>query len=144
MATSGQPNGNQMEPEVSLGKDSIVKDSIGESEGADKPPTRSRFVPPTVEEVRAYCLERGSKVDPEVFVSFYASKGWMIGKNKMRDWQAAVVTWEKKQKEEHHDRHNGTSGAGSGRWNITPDVYDGPDEGAHTWHGYDVTPDNLK
>lgn len=58
-----------------------------------------RFVPPTLDEVRAYCLERKNNVDPESFVSFYESKGWMIGKNKMKDWKAAVRTWEKKEKE---------------------------------------------
>jgi len=55
---------------------------------------RKPFIPPTVEEVRAYCTERGNSVDPEAFVDFYASKGWMIGKNKMKDWKAAVRTWE--------------------------------------------------
>lgn len=58
-----------------------------------------KFVPPTVDEVRAYCLERKNNVDPESFVSFYESKGWMIGKNKMKDWKAAVRTWEQKEKE---------------------------------------------
>jgi hypothetical protein len=47
-----------------------------------------------VEEVGAYCTERGNSVDAEAFVDFYASKGWMIGKNKMKDWKAAVRTWE--------------------------------------------------
>lgn len=63
--------------------------------GADKPPRQTRFVSPTVEEVRAYCLERKNSVDPEKFVSFYAAKGWMIGKNKMKDWKQAVITWER-------------------------------------------------
>ena len=56
------------------------------------------FVPPTVDEVKEYCLERNNEVDPEAFVSFYESKGWMIGKNKMKDWKAAVRTWEKSRK----------------------------------------------
>ena len=56
-----------------------------------------RFTPPTVEEVSAYCLERKNAVDPDSFVSFYESKGWMIGKNKMKDWKAAVRTWERKE-----------------------------------------------
>ncbi len=60
----------------------------------------STFVKPTVEEVRAYCLERGNGVDPEAFVSFYDSKGWMIGKNKMKDWKAAVRTWERSRKKD--------------------------------------------
>lgn len=58
------------------------------------------FSPPTVDEVRAYCQERNNSVDAESFVSFYDSKGWMIGKNKMKDWKAAVRTWERSRKEE--------------------------------------------
>jgi len=53
------------------------------------------FHPPTVEEVEKYCKERRNSVDPARFVDFYASKGWFIGKNKMRDWKAAVRTWER-------------------------------------------------
>jgi len=56
---------------------------------------QTRFIPPTVEEVRAYCRERGNTVNPETFVDFYTGKGWMVGKNKMKDWKAAVRTWEK-------------------------------------------------
>ena len=57
------------------------------------------FKPPTVEEVRAYCKERNNKVNADAFISFYESKGWMIGKNKMKDWKAAVRTWEQKDKQ---------------------------------------------
>jgi hypothetical protein len=53
------------------------------------------FTPPTLEEIQAYCKERNNKVDAERWIDFYSSKGWMIGKNKMRDWKAAVRTWEK-------------------------------------------------
>ena len=64
---------------------------------ADKPQKKraSRFTPPSVEEVRAYCFERGNNVDPERFVDFYESKGWTVGKNRMRDWKAAVRNWER-------------------------------------------------
>lgn len=55
----------------------------------------ARFTPPTVDEVREYCRERGNTVDAERFVDFYAAKGWMVGKNRMKDWKAAVRTWEK-------------------------------------------------
>jgi hypothetical protein len=44
-------------------------------------------------------LEKNYSVDPEAFVSFYQSKNWFIGKNKMKDWRAAVVTWEKRNRE---------------------------------------------
>lgn len=56
---------------------------------------RKKFVKPTVEEVRNYCLERKNNVNPEKFVDFYESKDWYIGKNKMKDWKAAVRTWER-------------------------------------------------
>ena len=61
----------------------------------DKKKSSGRFTPPTVSEVKQYCLERNNQVDPERFFNFYESKGWMIGKNKMKDWKAAVRTWEK-------------------------------------------------
>ena len=54
-----------------------------------------RFVPPTPEEVRAFCSEHAYGVDAERFVNFYESKGWMVGKSKMKDWQAAVRNWAK-------------------------------------------------
>jgi hypothetical protein len=55
---------------------------------------RATFVAPTPQEVKDYCQERGNQVDPQRFVDFYASKGWMVGKNKMRDWKASVRGWE--------------------------------------------------
>ena len=57
---------------------------------------RKSFIPPTVEEVKEYIDSVGSQVDAESFVAFYESKGWMIGKNKMKSWKAAIVTWEKR------------------------------------------------
>ena len=54
-----------------------------------------RFVPPTLDEVKAYCQERGNRVNPERWFYFYQSKGWMVGKNKMKDWRSAVRTWER-------------------------------------------------
>ena len=55
-----------------------------------------RFVIPTVEEVQAYCAERGNGLDARQFVDFYESKGWMVGRNPMKDWKAAVRTWEQR------------------------------------------------
>lgn len=61
-------------------------------------PTAKRFIPPTVDEVKAYCTERRNNVDPEQFVAFYSSKGWKVGDQPMKDWKQAVITWEKRQK----------------------------------------------
>ena len=60
---------------------------------ADKPPTRHSFFPPSVEDVKEYCNSSGYTVDPERFVDYYTANGWMIGKNKMKDWKAAVRSW---------------------------------------------------
>lgn len=57
--------------------------------------TTMRFTPPSIEEVKAYCNERGNNVDPQTFVDFYEAKGWMVGSNRMKDWRACVRTWEK-------------------------------------------------
>ena len=56
---------------------------------------RTVFKPPTIEEVRAYCLERGNSVDAERWHNHYRANGWMVGKTKMVDWKAAVRTWER-------------------------------------------------
>lgn len=60
----------------------------------------TKFIPPTVEDVEAYCFERQNSVDAGQFVDFYSAKGWMLGKNKMKDWKAAVRTWERKDREQ--------------------------------------------
>lgn len=85
---------------VRLGEDSIVKDSKGESARGEK---ERRFIPPSVEEVEQYCLERSNNIDAQSFIDFYESKGWMIGKNKMKDWKAAVRTWERSRKQENKE-----------------------------------------
>ena len=59
-----------------------------------------RFTPPTLDDVSAYVRERGSNVDPQRFLDFYTAKGWMVGKNPMKDWKAAVRTWEKRDSEQ--------------------------------------------
>ena len=86
-----------------VGKDRIGKERLGEDRIVDEDinvPTKpsKRFAPPTVDEVRAYCRERGNCVNPQRFVDYYSSNGWMVGKNKMKDWKAAVRTWEQKEK----------------------------------------------
>lgn len=69
-------------------------------------PTK-KFSPPSVDEVRAYCQERQNCVDPQRFVDFYTSNGWKVGKNSMKDWKAAVRTWEGKEKKD--GKHSGNA-----------------------------------
>ena len=60
--------------------------------------TKKRFVPPTPEEVQNYCNERGNGISGTEFCDFYTSKGWKVGREPMKDWKAAVRTWEAKRK----------------------------------------------
>lgn len=85
--------------QVRLGKVSLGKvNNIGDIPQAESPPSakkRTVFKPPTIEEVRSYCLERGNSVDAERWHNHYRANGWMVGKTKMVDWKAAVRTWER-------------------------------------------------
>lgn len=60
----------------------------------EKPITK-RFIKPTIAEIKAYCDERKNNVDASRFYDFYEAKGWIVGKTRMKDWKAAVRTWEK-------------------------------------------------
>lgn len=75
-------------------RDRINIEDKSSNNGADK---STRFVPPTLTEVQNYISEKKYNIDPERFVNFYEAKGWMIGKNKMKDWKAAVRTWQRGQ-----------------------------------------------
>ena len=76
---------NDVEGVSLLDKDGIVV----------KKPIIKRFKQPTADEVYEYCTDRNNKVCPDTFIDFYESKGWMVGKVKMKDWKACVRTWEK-------------------------------------------------
>ena len=86
--TTWNQNGTILESEPNLTKPNK------EDKAATPPP--SRFVPPTIEEVKAYCVERKNAVDAERFFDFYSANGWVQGRGKpIRDWKAAVRTWER-------------------------------------------------
>ena len=105
VTTEWQPRVNQagddLATEVRLGKVRLGKASIGEASTGEptqsaRPPARTRFSPPSVQEIEDYCREKGFLLDAERFVDYYASIGWRVGKNPMKDWRAAVRTWVKK------------------------------------------------
>ena len=89
------PCQNDTTPRVKMTPHNIDKDIIENKE------KRKRFTPPTVDEVREYCLERNNGIDPEAFTAFYASKGWKVGNSQMKDWKQAIITWEKREQREH-------------------------------------------
>lgn len=77
-----------------------IKESVGDA--AAKPPARTHFEPPTIDEVMEYCRERGNGIDARRFVDYYTANGWHVGKTPMKDWRAAIRRWE----------HNGVNGKG--------------------------------
>lgn len=82
----------------------FITPTTQENTPKEKPPKggkkKSPFSPPTVEEVAAYCRERNNGIDPEAFVDHYEARGWRYNGNvAMKDWKAAVRTWERRKKE---------------------------------------------
>ncbi len=96
IAPLNPPIGVSTEAEAEAEADADAKANICR---ADNPPKRTRFIPPTVDEVRAYCQEHGYQVNPEYFVDYYTANGWMAGKNKMKNWQSAVRNWNRREEE---------------------------------------------
>lgn len=91
---------NKEERSIDLNKVKRENNIYGDVDENVKSPRKtnkptSRFVKPTIEEIREYCDERCNTVDVERFYDYYESNGWMVGKNKMKDWKAAVRTWER-------------------------------------------------
>ena len=96
--TKAKPNVNQTETKPK------PKEKEKEKEKEKVKEKNTKREKPTVEEVRAYCLERGNGIDAQTFWDFYESKGWLVGKSPMKDWRACVRTWEKRK----HDRKGAT------------------------------------
>lgn len=90
-------NGDSLAPQVSLGKDSIGKERLEEESAVSGASPSKRFQKPTIEEIAAYCEERGNNIDAQQFYDFYESKGWRVGNQPMKDWKAAVRTWESRE-----------------------------------------------
>lgn len=96
--TDNKPGQTRKEKEKEKEKER-EKESENDSYCSPPPPSGpKRFVPPTLAEVQSYVAQRQSPVDPQGFIDFYASKGWMVGKTPMKDWKAAcrnAETWER-------------------------------------------------
>ena len=72
-----------------------VSNNIGENNNTPKAEKKERFKAPTVEEVQEYCTERGNNIDAQHFIDYYSARGWMLGKNHIKDWKACIRTWER-------------------------------------------------
>lgn len=94
------------EPAGAIHDDCTEDAAIREADASAVKSTGSRrFTPPSIEEVAAYCKKRQNGIDPQSFIDHYSAVGWMVGRNRMKDWQAAVRTWENRRKKDqsHHN-----------------------------------------
>lgn len=95
--TSYQELGQQMKNKRTTSGQQVDTDNNDKNDKNVK--KRGTFVPPSLQEVSDYCRLRGNQVNAQTFLDFYVAKGWVVGKNKMVDWQAAVRTWEQRDRD---------------------------------------------
>ena len=125
----GIPSGIPSIGKVSIGKDSIehviVVDPKNEEEQQlqqtviepeEEKPKRKKFVKPTIDEIKQYCIERKNKINAAHFFDYYESKGWIVGKTSMKDWKAAIRTWERQDFNQVTEKKEG---ANNGQSNIS-------------------------
>ena len=97
--TQTKPN-NNLNVNVNANDNVNVNDNVkSKGTSCEVPSSKSsRFIPPTLAEVEAYCFTRNNSVNAQQFIDFYSSKNWYVGKNKMTDWRASVRLWESRSK----------------------------------------------
>lgn len=93
-------------PEIELELEKEIKIEKEIDSSASTTTKRKRFEKPTLSEIKAYCIERGNKVDAQHFFDYYESNGWRVGKNSMKNWQAAVRTWERSEYRKPNSKKN--------------------------------------
>ena len=89
-------------------KENNIKESAAINRST-APKPQPRFIKPTIEQVKVYIAAKGYSVDAEHFYNYYESQGWRVGRNPMKDWQAAVRTWEAKDKQQQYGKHRTNS-----------------------------------
>ena len=94
LAKSLYVNGNETEEKTEYKRKINAGESETDNNIEKKKCKEEKFVVPSIGEIEHYCAERNNAIDPKKFFDFYQAKGWMIGKNRMKDWKAAVRTWE--------------------------------------------------
>jgi len=137
-----QSSNQKPTPSSSSSSSSSSNLNIKEEEREESPPfpsveikePKKKTIPPLIDDVKVYCQERKNNIDPEAWMAYYNSNGWMVGKNKMRDWKAAIITWEKRGGDGRGQQQtNNTRGDRS----QTPREIDQPKE----WLGTDIPSD---
>lgn len=90
----------EIEKDIESEKESVEQTVPAELPAAPPAKKQSRFIPPTIEEIKAYCREMNYGINAERFIDYYKANGWMVGKNKMKDWKATVRNWARREKQD--------------------------------------------
>ena len=93
------------EIEIELEKDIEIEKEI-HSSAKSTTTKRKRFEKPSISDIKQYCMERNNNVNAEQFFDYYESNGWKVGKNSMKDWKAAVRTWERSEYRKPNSKKN--------------------------------------
>ena len=99
--TQQKPNNNldktQQKPKQNLNDNVDVDVNVNDNNNNISKKATTKFKKPTIEEVQNYCKERNNNINAESFIDYYEANGWKVGRNSMKDWKAAVRTWEKRE-----------------------------------------------
>ena len=96
----------EKELDIELDFSQSVKDELTTTKKTETTTTNNTFTPPTIKEVESYCLERKNNINSEKFIDYYTANGWLVGKNKMKDWKACLRNWEKNNKKYENEKSN--------------------------------------
>lgn len=108
---------NEQQTGIIFNKDNnLIKEKTDTNVSVIKKEVTKKFVKPTIDEIRMYCIEKGYTFDPEAFFAFYESNGWRVGRNPMKNWKMACTTWSKDK------RNNNTNNYG--RFKTNSDAFD--------------------
>lgn len=111
-ANESKPEANTKQEESESKKENkkekeIENECYKEKGDTSVSPQKKKKIPPSLQEVETYCKERGNHIDAQRFIDFYTAKGWMIGKNRMTDWESAVRTWEQREEKGGREKKSG-------------------------------------
>lgn len=136
LATNCQPDDNQMTPQVRLGKDSsslgedsnnIKREILTRARTRERDPKKENlndFIPPTLEEIQAYCEERNSPVNPKTFFDYYQASQWIDSKGSpMKNWKQRIIAWESDEGKENRKPKKTKTGGGR-QHQFTPTEFD--------------------
>lgn len=105
-----KPNGFEENPQKPKKADNDNVDEDVIDNDIKKKNTKKNFKKPDIKQIKEYCIQRNNNIDAQYFYDYYESNGWKVGKNTMKDWQATIRTWERRNKSGQSDKEDFLNG----------------------------------